>query len=75
MKDATAPTELRESLSLLDVKSVASICFCSTRHIYRLADADRMPRPIRLGALVRWRRQTIEDWIAAGCPSANEHTT
>lgn len=54
---------------LLDVSEVASLLHCSKRHVYRLSDAGRMPAPVRLGALVRWRRAEVLDWIAAGCPS------
>lgn len=55
---------------LLDVRAVAALLGgCSTRHVYRLADAGRMPRPVRLGSLVRWRRAEVLDWIAAGCPT------
>ena len=58
------------SAELLDVRAVASLLGgCSTRHIYRLSDAGQMPRPIRLGSLVRWRRAELEAWIGAGCPS------
>lgn len=53
---------------LLDVKEVAALCSCSVRHVYRLADAGKMPSPARLGVLVRWPRSAIEDWIANGCP-------
>ena len=53
---------------LLDVTSVAELLGCSTRHVRRLADAGKMPRPVKLGALVRWNRQVIEDWIKEGCP-------
>ena len=41
---------------------------CSQRHVYRLADSGRMPRPVKLGALVRWRRNELVEWVAAGCP-------
>jgi len=54
---------------LLDVKAVAALLSCSIRHVYRLADAGRMPPPLHLGALVRWSRRAVEDWIAAGCPT------
>jgi predicted DNA-binding transcriptional regulator AlpA len=54
---------------LLDVGTVAAVCDCSPRHIYRLADSDRMPRPVRLGSLVRWRKDDIQKWIDDGCPS------
>lgn len=53
---------------LIDVKAVAELLGgCSTRHVYRLADADRMPRPIRLGSLIRWRRSDLMGWIDGGC--------
>jgi excisionase family DNA binding protein len=61
---AVAPAE---SAALIDVNTVALLGSCSTRHIYRLADAGKMPAPVRLGALVRWRRAEIEQWIADGC--------
>lgn len=52
---------------LLDVGDVANLLTCSKRTVYRLSDADRMPRPVKLGALVRWRRGEILDWIDEGC--------
>ena len=51
-----------------DVIAVASILNCSPRHCYRLADSGRMPRPIKLGALVRWDLDVIDAWIRNGCP-------
>jgi excisionase family DNA binding protein len=59
---------------LIDVCVVSMICSCSTRHIYRLADSGRMPRPVKLGSLVRWNRAEIEDWISAGCPTVRAAT-
>ncbi len=53
---------------LLDIRTVASLLGCSIRHVYRLADAGRMPKPVKLGALARWNRVAIEQWIAQGCP-------
>ena len=53
---------------LLDVRAVAALLGgCSTRHVYRLADSGRMPRPLRLGSLVRWRRVEVLFWIERGC--------
>lgn len=54
---------------LLDVQAVAGMLDCSPRHVYRMSDGGRMPRPLKLGALVRWRTAEIHEWIAAGCPS------
>jgi excisionase family DNA binding protein len=55
--------------ALLDVQAVAELLTCSPQHIRRLADAGRMPRPVRIGSLMRWRRADLESWLAAGCPS------
>ena len=54
--------------AMLDVRTVADLLDCSARHVYRLADAGRMPRPIKLGKLVRWRRSAVEAWLADDCP-------
>jgi excisionase family DNA binding protein len=60
-----APAEIAPVM--LDVKAVAAMLGCSPRHIYRLSDAGKMPAPVKLGALVRWRRDEVETWIAGGC--------
>ena len=62
----TAPAQLA---GMLNVGDVAKLLRCSTRTVYRLADSGRMPRPIKLGALVRWPREQVQGWIAEGCPS------
>jgi predicted DNA-binding transcriptional regulator AlpA len=63
------PPDLADA-ALLDVRAVSRILGCSPRHVYRLSDGGRMPPPVKLGALVRWPRRLIEDWIASGCPTA-----
>lgn len=60
------------SAKLLDVYALAELLGCSTRHCYRLADAGRMPPPVKLGALVRWNRSAIESWIDEGCPAVRK---
>ena len=54
---------------LLDVASVAELCGCSARTVRRLADSGRMPKPVKLSSLIRWRRREVLDWISAGCPA------
>lgn len=41
----------------------------SVRHIYRMADAGRVPWGIKLGQLRRWSRREIVAWEAGGCKS------
>jgi excisionase family DNA binding protein len=59
---------------LLDVRAVAELLGCSDRHVYRLADSGRMPKPRKLGALCRWSRTEIDHWIADGCPIVQQKT-
>jgi len=58
----------RERAAMMAVDDVTEVLSCSARTVYRLADSGRMPRPVKLGALVRWPRQVVEQWIAEGCP-------
>jgi excisionase family DNA binding protein len=66
---ATLTAPARDAAALLDVNGVAQLLNCSPRHVYRLSDSARMPRPVKIGALVRWRRADIDSWLAAGCPA------
>jgi len=69
MNDERSPARcLGKSAALLNVRAVAEMLGCSSRHVYRLADGGRMPAPLRLGGLVRWNRAAIETWIDDGCP-------
>ena len=54
--------------AMLAVQDLSEMLNCSARTVYRLTDSGRIPRPVKLGALVRWPRKTIEQWINAGCP-------
>ncbi len=54
--------------ALLDVDAVAALLSCSARHVYRLSDAGKMPRPIKLGGVNRWNRLVVLQWIEDGCP-------
>jgi excisionase family DNA binding protein len=73
MSDTPTPTAPEPSAAqLLDVRAVAALLACSVRHVRRLTDAGRLPPPVRIGALVRWPRRAIEDWVGAGCPAARQ---
>jgi excisionase family DNA binding protein len=68
MDVSNAGSSSKQSAVLLDVNAVAEMLTCSPRHVYRLSDCGEMPRPVKVGRLVRWRRKELEDWIADGCP-------
>jgi prophage regulatory protein len=60
------------SPAMLDVEQFAGLLGVSTRHLRRLVDAGKCPQPVRLGGCVRWPRQTVEAWIADGCPNCRK---
>ncbi len=60
--------------ALLNTKGVAKLLGISTRQVWRLLSAGRLPSPVTLGAsgrLRRWRRIELLEWINHGCPSAD----
>lgn len=71
---ALTPTRppVESPATLLDVKAVAALLCCSPRHVYRMSDAGAMPRPRHVGALVRWCRSEIEQWVVVGCPKVRQ---
>ncbi len=68
-EQVTGQSEPTAESAMLDVKQVAEMLQCSTRHVYRLSDAGRMPRPLKLGQLCRWRRASLVEWLNANCPN------
>ena len=62
----------RDSSLLIDVQDVAALLKCSARHVWRMADAGKMPRPYKVGALCRWDRAAIEQWVVDGCPNCRK---
>lgn len=58
----------RNGALLLSAKAVASLLSIAPRSVWRLRSAGKMPRPVRLGGRVLWRRADIEKWVGDGCP-------
>jgi predicted DNA-binding transcriptional regulator AlpA len=48
---------------LLTDKQVGELLGCSSRHVRRLADCGRFPRPVKLGHLTRWLRSSVEAFV------------
>ena len=62
--------------SLLTSRDVAAILRISVTALHvRMSRGHNLPPPIRLGRLLRWRRQAVQDWLSAmeGRVSAGEN--
>ena len=53
---------------LIPIGQVAKMVAVSRRTISRLADAGKLPAPLRIGGSLRWRLADVRQWIANGCP-------
>ena len=59
----------KEKSGLISADQVAKLLDVSPRTVWRLKDSGRMPKPMKIGSLVRWPRDEIETWIESGCPA------
>ena len=62
MTTSIVPPDLAAS-ALLDVNDVAALIRCSARHVFRMSGAGQLPKPVRIGRLVRWRRADLDTWL------------
>ena len=68
--DTETQTEEKKSgvVLALSASDLACNLGVSLRHIRRMDSSGKLPRPIKLGASVRWPVAEIEQWLAAGAP-------
>ena len=55
-------------------KELAAMLRVGVSTFDRLKAGGKIPEPLRVGRSLRWRRDDVERWIAAGCPVAKEWT-
>jgi len=61
---------MHDTAYLGTIQIVEERLMLSTKTIRRWVDAGRIPGVVRLGRLVRFNMQILDQWIAAGCPTA-----
>lgn len=59
---------------LLTARQVAGLLQVQRETVSRWLAAGRLPAPLNLagGRYLRWRREDIEAWVRAGCPSRKD---
>ena len=55
-------------VELLKIREVAKLCNLGRSTIRKHEAMGLFPKHIKINGALRWRRQDVEDWIAAGCP-------
>lgn len=66
--EAGQKTATANNAVFISIDDVANMLDCSTRHVRRLADWGRIPKPVKLGAILRWIKADLERWVQDGCP-------
>ena len=51
-----------------DSPAVARVLGVSLRHVRRMDARRAIPGRMTIGRLVRYRRDAVDQWVAAGCP-------
>ena len=69
----TSPVAHRQEFSnnepqLINVDEFAGLLGISTRTLWRLRSAGKLPLPIQLGGSVRWKLAEVKAGGDAGCP-------
>jgi len=49
-------------------RQLAVMLQVSRRTLWRLRSTGKIPKPMRVGGIVRWKLDDILEWMAAGCP-------
>lgn len=53
---------------VVTARQLAIMLQVSKRTLFRMRSAGRLPAPLRVGGVVRWRLADVRNWIADGCP-------
>ncbi len=53
---------------LLSADELAEVLDIGVRTLWRMDACGKLPRPVSIGRLRKWRRREIEAWVEAGCP-------
>lgn len=76
MKAEEAPHDSGKTLPLLlSSRQTSELTSIPLRTLWRYSRSGRMPPPKKIGALVRFSRTEIEEWIADGCPAVDDRAT
>ena len=63
---------MQESSILLPTNEAAALVGANVRTWYTWDQLGFVPKPIRIGAKLFWRRAELLDWIDAGCPKRED---
>lgn len=57
----------KQTALLLRPKEAAEMLCVSRATLWRWCAEGKLPAPVRLGGVIRWRSADLTAWVAAGC--------
>ena len=60
------------AVEMVNADTAAAMVGVSPRSWWRFVSTGRAPRPVRLGACVRWRLSDLRSWIGEGCQAVTD---
>lgn len=60
------------AVEMVNADTAAAMVGVSPRSWWRFVSAGKAPRPVRLGACVRWRLSDLRTWIDEGCKAVTD---
>lgn len=66
------PATMMDEPVLLTAREACRICGTSLRTWRSWHISGKIPRPVRIGRMLFWRREELLAWIEAGCPRRRE---
>ncbi|NOT02793.1 MAG: helix-turn-helix domain-containing protein [Phycisphaerales bacterium] len=59
-------------MQLLNVRELAARLRISTRQVWKLQSAGRLPRALRIARATRWKEEDVNRWCQLNCPPLHE---
>lgn len=53
---------------LINANELGKLLGLGRTKVYEMKKSGQLPCPVKIGGSVRWRREEVEAWVAAGCP-------
>lgn len=68
MTETNTLPEVRAEALLISADELAGLLGCSLCHVWRMHSGGKVPKPVKIGRLTRWRNAEVRAWIEAGAP-------
>jgi excisionase family DNA binding protein len=69
--ERVTPELLNDAPLMMTADEIAQSLQLSVRTIWRLKAKGDLPKAVKVGRAVRWKRSDILEWIEQGCPASS----